>query len=90
MPYMVVYKCMYKIFTKRRACFMAKVLKWTNHFSGEQGFVQSIVKAEGHFVNTYDVAEAKVFNRQCDITRALNVLALIGETADNDFEAVEI
>ena len=69
---------------------MAKVLKWTNRYSGEQGFVQSIVKAEGHFVNTSDVAEAKIFSRQCDVTRALNVLAGIGEADENVFEAVEI
>lgn len=69
---------------------MAKVIKWTNRFSGEQGYVQSIVKAEGHFVNTYEAAEAKTFNRQSDITRALNTLSAIGECEDNDFEAVEI
>ncbi len=69
---------------------MAKVIKWTNRFSGEQGYVQGIIKAEGHFVNTYETADAKTFNRQSDITRALNTLSAIGECEDNDFEAVEI
>lgn len=87
---MVIYKYADMIFHKKEASFMAKVIKWTNKFSGEQGYVQSIVKAEGHFVNTYDAADAKVYKRQCDVTRALNVLAEIGETENNTFEATEI
>lgn len=69
---------------------MAKIIKWTNKFSGEQGYVQSVVKAEGHFVNTYDAAEAKVYKRQSDVTRALNTLAEIGEGENNNFEVLDI
>ena len=68
---------------------MAMIIKWTNKYSQEQGFVQSIVKAEGHFVNTYDAAEAKVYKRQCDVTKALNVLNSIGESENNNFEVIE-
>ena len=42
------------------------------------------------FYNYYETADAKTFNRQSDITRALNTLSAIGECEDNDFEAVEI
>jgi len=65
------------------------IIKWTNKFSGEQGYVQQVKKADGHFVNTFDPAEAKSFARKSDITRALNLLAEMGETADNSFEVIE-
>ena len=68
---------------------MAMIIRWTNKYSQEQGYVQSIVKAEGHFVNTYDAAEAKTYKRQCDVTRALNVLNAIGECENNNFEIIE-
>ena len=69
---------------------MAKVIKWTNKYSNEQGYVKGIKKTEGHFDNTYDAAEAKTFSRQCDIARAMNTLEAIGECENNDFEVVEL
>lgn len=69
---------------------MAKVIKWTNKYSNESGFLKSVKKADGHFVNTFDVAEAKTFARQCDIVRTMNVLESIGECENNDFEVVEL
>ena len=69
---------------------MAKIIKWTNKYSNEEGYVQSVSKTEGHFVNTYEIAEAKTFKRECDVARALNTLVAIGECENNDFEVVEL
>lgn len=69
---------------------MAKVIKWTNKFSNEEGYVQSVSKTEGHFVNTYEVSEAKTFKRECDVVRALNTLEAIGEGENNTFEVIEL
>ncbi|MBQ9030528.1 MAG: hypothetical protein IJ106_03630 [Parasporobacterium sp.] len=69
---------------------MAKVIKWTNKFSKEEGYVKGIVRAEGHFENTYDAAEAKTFSRACDVSRAMNTLEAIGECENNEFEVVEL
>lgn len=69
---------------------MAKIIKWTNKYSNEEGYVQSVSKTEGHFVNTYEVAEAKTFKRECDVARALNTLEAIGECENNDFEVIEL
>lgn len=69
---------------------MAKVIKWTNKYSNEQGYVLSIKKADGHFENTYDISEAKVFSRQCDVARAMNTLEAIGECENNDFEVIDL
>lgn len=69
---------------------MAKILKWTNKFSGETGYVLNVRKNDGHFINTYDAAEAKRYARQCDLTRAMNLLAACGECENNYFEAEEV
>lgn len=69
---------------------MAKVIKWTNKFSNETGYVMSAKKADGHFVNTYDVSEAKTYSRQCDVVRMLNTLEEMGEGENNIFEVVEL
>ena len=31
---------------------MCVLLKWRNKFSGEEGFVKSVSKANGYFINT--------------------------------------
>lgn len=69
---------------------MAKVIKWTNKYSSETGYVKSVKKADGHFVNTFDAAEAKTFARQSDVARAMNLLESFGEFENNDFEVVEL
>ncbi len=69
---------------------MSKVIKWTNKYSGETGYVMTVKKADGHFNNTFDAAEAKTFSRQADITKAMNLLEAMGETENNTFEAVEL
>ena len=69
---------------------MAKVIQWTNKYSNEKGYVLSAKKADGHFVNTFDVSEAKTFNRECDVARVLNTLETMGECENNTFEVVEI
>jgi len=69
---------------------MANILRWTNKYSNEQGYVKCIAKANGYFENTFDAAEAKVYKRQCDITKALNTLEALGECENNIFEAVEV
>ena len=68
---------------------MAKIIKVTNKYSNEEGYVQSVSKTEGHFVNTFEIAEAKTFKRECDVARALNTLEAIGECENNDFEIVD-
>ena len=69
---------------------MAKVIKWTNKFSNESGYVMSVKKADGYFVNTFDIAEAKTFSRPSDVARAMNLLESFGEFENNDFEVVEL
>ena len=38
-----------------------KKIKWTNKFSGETGYVGSISKAKGYFINAATAEEARIF-----------------------------
>lgn len=63
------------------------LLKWTNKFSGEQGYVGMVKKSEKHFVNA-DEAGAKKYRYE---KQAINDIALLqeyGEADNNDFEIV--
>ncbi len=66
------------------------VIKWVNKWSGETGFVKSIQRKKGHFVNTFDQAEAKKYKDEDSINQALDVLITIGEGENNFFEVVAI
>ena len=64
------------------------VLKWTNKFSGETGYVASISTKDKHFVNTFDINEAKVYKTSVVANRMINTLAAFGEADNNTFEVV--
>lgn len=64
------------------------ILKWTNIYSGESGFVKVLRRADGHFVNTFEIEEAKRYSRKSDVTKALNLLQLLGEAENNHFEVL--
>lgn len=69
---------------------MKRVLKWTNKMSGETGFVKSVSKVKGYFINTFDKAGAKIYKSDRQIENELKILEEVGETQNNNFEAVEV
>ena len=69
---------------------MRKALKWTNRISGESGYVQSVLKSKGHFVNTWDIETAKVYKSENMLNKDHAALEEIGETKDNYFVAVDV
>lgn len=69
---------------------MRKVIKWTNKNSGETGYVQSVLKSRGHFVNTLDKETAKLYKSEKMLNKDLEALEEIGETKNNSFEVVEL
>ena len=69
---------------------MKRVLKWTNKMSGETGFVKSVSKVKGYFINTFDKADAKIYKSDRQIENDLKILEEVGETQNNNFEAVEV
>lgn len=66
------------------------ILKWTNKYSGETGFVESISAKEGHFNNTFDEKDAKRYKSESIAKRMITTLRGMGETENNDFETVRV
>lgn len=69
---------------------MCVLLKWRNKFSGEEGFVKSVSKANGYFINTWDARYAKVYKGEKTLAKDLETLNMIGETKNNDFFTVAV
>jgi hypothetical protein len=63
-------------------------LKWRNKFSGEEGYVASVKKTKGHFVNTFDQADAKRYQFEKSVKNDIALLVEMGEGENNDFEIV--
>ena len=64
------------------------VIKWTNNFSQETGFVKSVNREGKYFENTFDQSEAKVYGNKGCATTAIKVLLSYGEGENNTFEIV--
>ena len=67
-----------------------KKIKWTNKFSGETGFVGSISKAKGYFINAGSAEEARSFRSDKEAAAAIQTLIELGEAENNVFEAMEV
>lgn len=64
-----------------------RIIKWVNKFSGETGYVKTIRKTKGHFENTSEIKEARLFTEP-EATKALTTLFDIGEAENNNFEII--
>ena len=64
------------------------VIKWTNKYSGESGYVASVSRKERHFVNTPNYEEARVYSAN-SVSRIIKDLTEFGEAEDNYFEVIE-
>lgn len=65
------------------------VLKWTNKFSGETGYVKSISNKEKHFVNTFDMTEARSYS-ESSVEKIMKNLSSYGELDNNNFEVISL
>ena len=57
---------------------------WKNKFSGEQGYVKSVSNKEKHFVNTYEVTEAKSYKTIDSAKKIIEKLISYGEAELNE------
>ena len=64
------------------------VLKWTNKYSGETGYVASVSTKEQCFVNTVNMDEAKRYSEKA-VKGILTKLDNYHETDNNIFEMIE-
>ena len=65
-----------------------KVIKWTNKYSNETGFVKCL--GEGHFINTWEQDSAMKFRNQAEADKTLDTLYEFGEDANNNFDVIDI
>lgn len=62
---------------------------WTNKYSQEKGYVQSVSKAKKCFVNTFDADEARTFKTKKAAQTVIDTLVEYGEGENNTFEVVD-
>jgi len=65
------------------------VLKWTNIFSGESGYVASVRKSKGYFENSWELDGAKTYISESLAKRDIDTLVELGEAENNRFEIIE-
>ena len=65
------------------------IIKWTNKYSNETGYIKSVSTKNECFINTFDENEAKQYSEK-SVTGILNKLEKYNETEDNIFEAVTV
>ena len=64
------------------------VLKWTNKYSGETGYVALISTKGQCFICTFDIEEAKRYSEKA-VKGIMTKLENYHETDNNIFEAIE-
>lgn len=65
------------------------VIKWTNRYSKETGYVESVCSKEQHFCNTYDIEKAKRYSLN-SAKGILTKLVKYGEADNNEFEFITV
>ena len=69
---------------------MKRVIKWTNKMSGETGYVKSVSRARGCFINTWDKSDAKKYQTDKQIDKDMQILEEVGEAQNNQFDTEEV
>lgn len=67
---------------------MKCVLKWTNKYSQETGYVGKVLKTKGHFVNAECKAEAKKYPSENAAIKDVVILNDMGEADANIFHVI--
>ena len=65
------------------------IIKWTNKFSKETGFVASLSTKNECFVNTFEQDKAKRYSEK-SVPGIMKKLEAYNETENNDFETITV
>ena len=65
------------------------IIKWTNKYSNETGFIASLSTKNECFINTFEESEAKRYSEK-SVKGMLTKLESFHETDDNDFEVITV
>lgn len=66
------------------------IIKWTNKYSNEEGYVKVINRKDGYFENTYEKENAFHFKTKGNATKAMNWLTNSNEGENNIFSLEEV
>ena len=61
-------------------------LKWTNIYSNEIGYVGSVSKKKGYFINAPEKSDAKTYATEKAAEKEIVLLTELGEAVNNRFE----
>lgn len=61
------------------------VIAWRNRVSGETGYVKRVSMANGCFINTYDITEAKKYVTEKAVVSDLKKIGTFADSAYNDY-----
>ena len=64
------------------------IIKWTNKFSNETGYIASLSTKNECFVNTFEIEDAKRYSEK-SVAGIMKKLEAYHETDNNDFEIIE-
>ena len=64
------------------------IIKWTNKYSHETGFVKQLRQKDRCFENTYEEAEARNYSSQSVVRGVVKKLISYGEGENNNFEII--
>lgn len=64
------------------------IIKWTNKYSNETGFVKQLRQKDRCFENTYEGAEARKYSSQSVARGVVKKLISYGEGENNNFEII--
>ncbi len=65
------------------------IIKWTNKYSGETGYVASLSTKNECFINTFEEEKAKRYSEK-SVAGIMKKLEAYNETEDNDFEFITV
>jgi hypothetical protein len=73
----------------RKETIAMVIIKWTNKFSNETGYVASLSTKNKCFYNTFEQSEAKHYSEK-SVTSLMKMLDSFHETDDNSFEVITV
>ncbi len=65
---------------------MKAIIKWTNKYSKETGYVGSVSTKNRCFYNAPEKSGAKIYESERAANRAMKTISGYGEAENNDFE----
>ena len=77
------------VFFERRDKIKVVIIKWTNKFSHESGFVASLSTKNECFINTFEQENARRYSEK-SVSGIMKKLEAYHETDNNDFEYIAV